>query len=382
MSGFELRRLGMLMEPEPGNPQEVEGVLNPAAARGPDGKLYLFPRLVAKGNFSRIGIARVEFDAAGDPIGIERLGIALEPTADYELLPGGGGGCEDARVTFVEPLQHYVMTYTALSPSGPRIALAMSEDLFHWERIGLATFEPFQGIDFVHVDNKDASIFPVAIPNHAGKMQLALLHRPLFPGTRPEEIIRLGESRIVDRDHESIWISYCPMPPESMAPHLPGLFNSHQRLATPVSPWEELKIGGGTPPVLTKHGWLILYHGVSKSEEPGSEGSQLCYSAGVMVLSEAHPRQILYRSTKPVLTPQSPEERHGTIANVVFPTGIDRRDDLGTPDRFDVYYGMADNRIGVARLDLPEHLPSGAPADGLDRAANVQAPQEFKALGR
>jgi hypothetical protein len=43
----------------------------------------------------------------------------------------------------------------------------------------------------------------------------------------------------------------------------------------------------------------------------------------------------------------------------VFPTGIDRRDDLGTPDRFDVYYGMADNRIGVARLDLPDHLPAG-----------------------
>jgi hypothetical protein len=71
----------------------------------------------------------------------------------------------------------------------------MSEDLFHWERIGLATFEPFQGIDFVHVDNKDASIFPVAIPNHAGKMQLALLHRPLFPGTRPEETACQGESR-------------------------------------------------------------------------------------------------------------------------------------------------------------------------------------------
>ena len=51
MSGFKLRRLGLIMEPEPGNPQEVEGVLNPAAARGPDGKLYLFPRLVAKGNY-------------------------------------------------------------------------------------------------------------------------------------------------------------------------------------------------------------------------------------------------------------------------------------------------------------------------------------------
>jgi hypothetical protein len=60
-----------------------------------------------------------------------------------------------------------------------------------------------------------------------------------------------------------------------------------------------------------------------------------------------------------VLTPTLPQERQGTIANVVFPTGIDRRDDLGSPDRFDVYYGMADYRIGVARLDVPDFLPPG-----------------------
>jgi hypothetical protein len=28
-----------------------------------------------------------------------------------------------------------------------------------------------------------------------------------------------------------------------------------------------------------------------------------------------------------------------------------------TPDRFDIYYGMADDRIGVARLDVPATLP-------------------------
>jgi predicted GH43/DUF377 family glycosyl hydrolase len=72
---------------------------------------------------------------------------------------------------------------------------------------------------------------------------------------------------------------------------------------------------------------------------------------------------ISYRSTAPVLSPELPQERHGIIANVVFPTGIDRRDDLGTPDRFDVYYGMADNRIGAARLDLPDLLPAGGEAD-------------------
>jgi len=363
MSGFQLQRLGQIMEPEPGNPHEIEGTLNPAAVRGPDGLLYLFPRLVAKGNYSRIGIARVQFNEAGDPCGVERLGIVLEPEADYERLPDGGGGCEDPRITFVEPLQHYVMTYTALSQRGPRIALAMSENLFHWERIGLATFAPYNGIDFVHVNNKDATIFPTAIPNHAGKLQLAMLHRPLFPGTLPEEIVCQGRDRLVDLDHESIWISYCPMPPENLEPHRPGLFNSHHRLATPVSPWELLKIGGGTPPILTRHGWLIIYHGVSQLTEPGMNGRNLRYSAGAMILSKEHPHRIRYRSSEPILTPESPQELRGTVANVVFPTGIDCRDDLGTPDRFDVYYGMADNRIGVARLNVPEHLPHGAPAD-------------------
>ena len=81
-----------------------------------------------------------------------------------------------------------------------------------------------------------------------------------------------------------------------------------------------------------------------------------------MVISRDHPREILYRSAEPVLTPVLPLERSGTVADVVFPTGIDRRHDLGSPDRFDVYYGMADTRIGVARLDLPDYLPSGGVA--------------------
>jgi predicted GH43/DUF377 family glycosyl hydrolase len=206
MSGFKLKRLGMMMEPEPGNPQEVEGVLNPAAARGPDGQLYLFPRLVAKANYSRIGIARVRFNEAGDPAGAERLGIALEPEADYERRPDGGGGCEDPRVTFVEPLQCYVMTYTAYSPQGPRIALAQSKDLFHWERLGLAMFAPCNGIALDSVDDKDASLFPVTIPNPSEHREIALLHRPLFPGTRPEETANLPAPRAVDLARESIWI--------------------------------------------------------------------------------------------------------------------------------------------------------------------------------
>ena len=99
MSDFRVRRLGIVMEPRPGDALEVKGVLNPAAIRGRDGQLYLFPRLVARGNYSRIGIARVRFNNAGDPEDVERLGVVLEPQADYEIRPDGGGG-EDRRQRF------------------------------------------------------------------------------------------------------------------------------------------------------------------------------------------------------------------------------------------------------------------------------------------
>ena len=86
---FNMKRLDLIVEPEPGNAYEVGGILNPAAARGPDGELYLFPRIVAENNYSRIGILKVLFDDRGEPCGVERMGIALEPEMDYEMRPNG-----------------------------------------------------------------------------------------------------------------------------------------------------------------------------------------------------------------------------------------------------------------------------------------------------
>ena len=363
MSPFKMRRLGLVIEPDLDNPHEVEGLLNPAAARGPDGELYLFPRMVAKGNFSRIGILRVLFDRDGDPCGVERLGVALEPEKPYELRPNGEGGCEDPRVTYVEPLRRYVMTYTAFSPEGPRIALAVSKDLFTWRRLGLASFVPYDGIEFNGVDNKDATGFPLAVPNPSGQPELAILHRPFFPGTAPDELVEMDGDRDVDLHRESIWISYTPMELSGTNPRQLRHFTSHHRLAAPVSPWESLKIGSGTPPVMTRHGWLIVYHGVSDMAEPDDQEHCLTYSAGVMVLSSEYPQELLYRSRKPVLVPQPSDERRGTPSNVVFPTGIDRRIDIGQPHRYDVYYGVNDFHIGVARIDVPESLPHQATKD-------------------
>ena len=355
MIPFQMTRLGLLMEPAPGEANEVEGVLNPAAVRGKDGHLYLFPRLVAKGNYSRIGVARVIFDAAGKPTGVERLGIALEPEADYEIQGEGRAGCEDPRVTYLEPMGHYVMTYTALSPHGPRIAIAKSDDLITWTRVGLARFHTYRGLDCNGMDDKDASTFPALINDPEGKPSIALLHRPLFPGTRPEENVETHKQHLPE--HESIWISYLHMRADTLKP-IGTEFVAHRCLAVPEAPWEALKIGGGAPPVLCRHGWLLVYHGVHELADSTPQKRKLCYSAGVMILDEHHPHRILYRSQVPVMEPQDANELIGMVDGVVFPTGIDRRDDIGQPDRFDVYYGMADDRIGVATLTVPEILPA------------------------
>jgi len=64
------------MTPDPAADFEVEGVLNPASGRTPDGRLWLLPRLVAAGNVSRVGLAEVVIED-GRPTRVRREGIVL-----------------------------------------------------------------------------------------------------------------------------------------------------------------------------------------------------------------------------------------------------------------------------------------------------------------
>src|ERR1044071_1938110 len=95
---YAMTRLGVVMTPDPGDPLEAEGVLNPASGRTPDGRLHLLPRLVATGNVSRVGLAEVVVRGVV-PVGVERRGIVLEPHAGWER-GAGHSGVEDPRVTW------------------------------------------------------------------------------------------------------------------------------------------------------------------------------------------------------------------------------------------------------------------------------------------
>jgi predicted GH43/DUF377 family glycosyl hydrolase len=321
------------MEPDPADPREACGVLNPGGARGLDGELYLFPRLVAHGNFSRIGRARVRFEG-GMPVGIERLGIALEPEESWERNPRTAG-VEDPRVTFLPPLATYVMTYTAYGPAGPRIALAASPDLTRWERLGQARFARDGGLE-EELDahpNKNAVLFPELVPDPEGEPAYAMLHRPMW--APPLERA------------QGIWISFTPA--ETVGNDVRRLprFTRHRPVAVPEEPWEALKIGAGTPPLRIPEGWLIVYHGVSGTLVPDEDLQwDVRYAAGAMILDAADVSRVTARSAAPLLEPETEAEREGIVPNVVFPTAIDARD-CGEAD---VYYGMADSRIGAARL--------------------------------
>jgi predicted GH43/DUF377 family glycosyl hydrolase len=124
------------------------------------------------------------------------------------------------------------------------------------------------------------------------------------------------------------------------------VWRGHRFVAGPQFDWEALKIGGGPPPVRVPEGWLLLYHGVTGSWDPGRDQQQhVHYAAGAMILDADEPWRVLRRTSEPLLSPESEEERAGIVPNVVFPTAIVEVD--GQPF---VFYGMADSSIGVARL--------------------------------
>jgi beta-1,2-mannobiose phosphorylase / 1,2-beta-oligomannan phosphorylase len=352
LAGFDatVRRLGTVLEPD-GDPAEAEGVLNPACARAPGGELLLYPRTVAAGNVSRVGLARNV--GSGDDVRFERLGYALEPSMPYELRPtaSGGMGCEDPRVTFVPVLERYVMAYTAFGPLGPRIVFALSSDGYHWERLGPVNFAEH---GLTAGDDKDGVFFPEPVRSPAGVLSLAFYHRPMKAVSTLDGHAAIPHLlSLPPSERESTCIAYVPLA-EALA-DVRNLLVPHEStiVLAPDGPWGRLKTGGGTPPVRIAEGLFALYHAVDAVEVDGRYA--MTYSAGIVVHDAEQPHIVRYRSPAPVLTPEHPDEMHGVVNNVVFPTGIDTVGDRN----FDVYYGMADARIGRANFALAPAAAAG-----------------------
>ncbi|MFI8633320.1 glycosidase [Microbacterium sp. NPDC077663] len=344
---YRLTRMGVVMTPADGDPNEAEGVLNPASGRGPDGELYLLPRLVADGNVSRVGLARVVVEE-GVPVAVQREGVVLEPDRGWERGVGNAG-VEDPRVTWVETLGLHVMTYVAYGPLGPRTAVAVSSDLRDWRRLGPALFryQDDLDMDLNLFHNKDTVFFPEPVTSPDGREALAVLHRPMWDlgETKPGQGVRVPAG--VEDERQSIWISYIPL--EAVREDLSALtlWEQHRFVAGPEFPFEALKIGGGPPPRRVAEGWLVLHHGVTGTIDSAfSQQQKVNYAAGAIILDADDPSTVVARTPEPLLAPETDDERSGIVPNVVFPTAIEEID-----GRLFVFYGMADSKIGVALLE-------------------------------
>ncbi len=127
--------------------------------------------------------------------------------------------------------------------------------------------------------------------------------------------------------------------------------------------WDEL-IGPGPPPVKTRHGWLLVYHGVATHFR-----SVNIYQAGAALLDLEDPTRVLARTGDNILEPRETWELTGQVPNVVFPGGltVDHLDDEGfAPDEAEVriYYGAADTAVGLAQTTIGELVAACRSASG------------------
>lgn len=108
---------------------------------------------------------------------------------------------------------------------------------------------------------------------------------------------------------------------------------------------ESSHIGGGCPPIKTPNGWLFIYH----AAETTPRG--VIYHATAALLDLKNPKKVLFRLQEPLISPELPWEREGVVNNVVFPTGT-----ALFGDELYIYYGAADQSVGVAQVSLKELL--------------------------
>ncbi len=215
--------------------------------------------------------------------------------AEYEEF-----GVEDLRICAMD--DEYLLTYSAYSRHGVRIALARTRDFKSVERIALIS-QP---------DMRNVVIFPRKFDGRYARLDRP--HSEISPWSihisYSPDLIHWGESRVVMKP-----VTY------------------H---------WDELKIGPGATPFRTDKGWLHIYHGVYRT----MSGS--VYRLGVALHDLDDPSRVIGISDDWILQPEDPWEMTGYVPNVVFTCGAVPEED-GTVK---IYWGGADTVMCVGSAEI------------------------------
>ncbi|MHC4235335.1 MAG: glycoside hydrolase family 130 protein, partial [Planctomycetota bacterium] len=277
-------------------PYPVETVHNAAVTRH-DGRYVMLFRAHRDNGRSILGLADSDdgfnFVPRAEPF---MLPATEGPFAEYEAF-----GVEDPRICCLDG--EYLITYSAYSQHGVRIALAKTGDFVTIERVALIS----------QADMRNAVIFPAKFDGRYARLDRP--HSEISPW--------------------SIWISYS----QDLI-----YWGDSRVVMKPVQyHWDEMKIGSGATPIRTDRGWLHIYHGVF----PTMDGA--VYRLGVALHDLQDPSRVIGVSDRWILQPEDAWEVTGYVHNVVFCCGAVPDTD-GTVK---IYWGGADKVMcaGTANLD-------------------------------
>jgi beta-1,2-mannobiose phosphorylase / 1,2-beta-oligomannan phosphorylase len=200
-------------------------------------------------------------------------------------------GIEDARISVIDG--RYYMTTCCVSSERHSTMLYISEDGLNYRSLGIV----------LDHQNKDMLLFEGKI-----KDQYLALTRPLgecYFASAPDSLYHPGAAIHLASSPDLLYWKPSDQP-----------FLRARR-----SSLSNVKIGGGTPPILTKDGWLMLYHGVENNSEVGT------YRTFWALLDKTDPSKITYLADSVPLLQANPEltanlQSQVYLHDVVFTTGI------------------------------------------------------------
>jgi len=315
---------------------EKRAVLNPGILQIGE-TVHMVYRAVDQKHISTFGYARLD----GPLKVVERMKEPIyKPLYKYEKK-----GLEDPRLVMINGTIY--MTYIAHDGKHALIAYMSGPDIFHLKRGGVisaqirystamkffdevklkddyfffeAYYKNFSGKD-VMVWEKDGLLFPEKI-----KGKFVLTHRIL------PDIQIASFSDFKELKSNAWWMDY--------------FRNMHKNVILENKySFEERHIGGGAPPIRTKDGWLMIYHGTEENNRGRT------YHACAALFDINDPKKLIARLPEPLFSPTEKYELSGYVDNVVFPTGA-----AVFGDRLYIYYGAADNHIAAASVDLDDLL--------------------------
>jgi predicted GH43/DUF377 family glycosyl hydrolase len=299
-------------------------VFNPAAIVRND-SIYVLsrcednPAAVLGGRTSRIGISvsqdGIHFTSFPNPV--------LYPAKDKFQQYDYPGGCEDPRIVQTED-SLYVLAFTSWNDQIPRLSIAFSKDLFHWEKKGPAFAKAYNG-RFLDSATKSASMITKMINN-----QLVLAK------IRGKYWMYWGEYFVNLAWSENLYDWY---PLLDSAGHLKKIMQT--RALHFDSDLDEC----GPPALITDQGVMLMYNGKNANDKNADPTlPKGTYSVGRAFFDPKDLQTILSRSDGPFLKPTLPHEMSGQYAaGTTFAEGL-----VYYKGKWFLYYGTADSYVGAA----------------------------------